>query len=40
MKLFLDYKLNESGKGKFLHRLIPALEQLGVNTYYKEKGWM
>lgn len=38
MKLFLDYELNESGKGKFLQRLIPALAMIGVETCYKEKG--
>ncbi len=38
MKLFLDYELNFSGKGKFLQRLIPALATLGVETCYKEKG--
>jgi len=38
MKLFLDYKLNFSGKGKMLQRLIPALEKIGVETRHKEKG--
>ena len=38
MKLFLDYTLNNSGKGKFLQRLIPALERLGVTTHFKDKG--
>ena len=38
MKLFLDYKLNDSGKGKMLQRLIPALKRLGVKTKFKEKG--
>jgi len=38
MKLFLDYKLNESGKGKMLRRLIPELEKIGVTTHYKKKG--
>lgn len=34
MKLFLDYKLNDSGKGKFLCRLIPALQEVGVVTSF------
>ncbi len=38
MKLFLDYKLNESGKSKFLKRLIPSLSSLDVSVHYKEKG--
>ena len=38
MKLFLDYELNNSGKGKFLRRLIPALKKIGVETYFREKG--
>lgn len=38
MKLFLDYKLNDSGKGKMLRRLIPALAKIGVETRFKEKG--
>lgn len=38
MKVFIDYKLNETGKGKFLRRLIPALKKLGVKTRFKEKG--
>lgn len=35
MKVFLDYKLNDSGKGKFLQRLIPALERIGVKIVDK-----
>jgi glycosyltransferase involved in cell wall biosynthesis len=38
MKLFLDYELNTSGKGKMLKRLIPALGSIGVETRFKEKG--
>jgi len=38
MKLFIDYELNASGKGKFLKRLIPALEKLGVESSFKNKG--
>lgn len=38
MNVFLDYKPNETGKGKFLRRLIPALDKLGVSVRRKEKG--
>lgn len=38
MKLYIDYKINDSGKGKFLGRLIPCLEDLGVKVSFKSKG--
>ena len=38
MKLFIDYDINNSGKGKFLQRLIPALEKIGVESSFKNKG--
>ncbi len=38
MKVFIDYKLNESGKSKFLKRLIPALKKIGVECRFKPKG--
>ena len=38
MKLFIDYELNASGKSKFLQRLIPALEKIGVESSFKNKG--
>ncbi|MGW8324096.1 MAG: glycosyltransferase family 4 protein [Desulfobacterales bacterium] len=37
MKLYIQYKLNDSGKGKFLRRLIPHLEDLGVKCSLKDK---
>lgn len=37
MKVFLDYKLDMSGKSKFLRRLIPALEKLGVYCVRSQK---
>ena len=37
MKLYIQYKLNDSGKGKFLKRLIPHLEDLGVKCSLKDK---
>lgn len=33
----MDYKANNSGKGLFLKRLFPALEDLGVHCSYKDK---
>jgi len=30
IKLFIDHKLDASGKGKFLTRLVPELKKLGV----------
>ena len=38
MKLFLDYKLNDTGKGKFLKRLIPELDKLDVQVRFKPNG--
>ena len=38
MKVFVQYALNDSGKGKFLSRLIPALKKIGVECRFKEKG--
>jgi glycosyltransferase involved in cell wall biosynthesis len=38
MRLFINYKLNQTGKGKFLQRLIPALESISVECRFKEKG--
>lgn len=35
MKVYLDYTINDSGKGKFLKRLTPALSELGV--YFDSK---
>ena len=32
MKVYLQYDLNDSGKGKFLQRLIPELSKLGVEV--------
>ena len=37
MKLYIDYKINDSGKGKFLQRLIPYLEELGIKCSFKKK---
>ena len=37
MKLYINYKIKESGKGKFLKRLIPYLEDLGVKCSFKNK---
>jgi len=37
MKLYIDYKINDSGKGKFLARLIPCLENLGVKCSFDDK---
>ena len=37
IKLFIDHNLDSSGKGKFLTRLVPELEKLGVKiTNYKD----
>lgn len=38
MKVFLQYRPNETGKGKFLSRLIPELAGLGVECQYDRKG--
>ena len=38
MRLYIQYSLNDSGKGRFLNRLIPALKKIGVKTQFKEKG--
>lgn len=38
MKVYLDYKINESGKGKFLSRLIPALSDIGVDVVARPEG--
>ena len=38
MKVFIDYDLNDSGKGKFLQRLMPALAKIGVECYFKASG--
>lgn len=38
MRLYIQYSLNESGKGKFLRRLIPELEKLGVHCQFEERG--
>lgn len=38
MKLFIDYILNDSGKGHFLKRLIPCLEVQGVRCKFSPKG--
>jgi glycosyltransferase involved in cell wall biosynthesis len=38
MKIFVDYEMNESGKGKFLSRLIPALGAIGIELSFSQKG--
>jgi len=38
MKVFIDYDINNSGKGKFLQRLMPELEKLGVESRFKPEG--
>lgn len=38
MNLYIDYKLNDSGKGKFLKRLIPELKNLGIKTKFYPTG--
>ena len=38
MKLFIDFKTNDTGKSKFLHRLIPALADIGVHAQGTPKG--
>lgn len=38
MNLYIQYELNETGKGKFLRRLIPELESLGVGVQFNSKG--
>jgi glycosyltransferase involved in cell wall biosynthesis len=38
MKLYIQYELNETGKSKFISRLIPALKKRGVKIQFKEKG--
>ena len=38
MKLYIEYSPNESGKGKFISRLVPELEKLGVKVSYKPEG--
>jgi len=36
LRLFIDYKLTDSGKGNFLRRLMPALENIGVKCVKKK----
>jgi glycosyltransferase involved in cell wall biosynthesis len=38
MKVYLQYKPNDTGKGKFLSRLIPELTKLGIKCMYARKG--
>jgi len=38
LNVYIQYKLNTSGKGLFLSRLIPALKDIGVECRFKEKG--
>lgn len=38
LTVYLQYELNESGKGKFLRRLIPALADIGVGVQFAPKG--
>ena len=38
MKLFLQYKKNDTGKGKFTGRLVPELETLGGDVRYEGAG--
>lgn len=38
MRVFLQYRPNETGKGKFLGRLIPELAALGVECRYDRHG--
>ena len=37
MKLYINYKIKDSGKGKFLTKLIPHLEDLGVKCSFNMK---
>jgi len=37
VKVFIAYPPNESGKGKFISRLVPALEKLGVQCQYENQ---
>jgi len=37
LKLFIEYEPNESGKGKFISRLIPELEEWGVKICGKQE---
>lgn len=37
MKVYINYKINDSGKSKFLERLIPYLSDLGVHCSYTDK---
>lgn len=36
MRLYINYKIKESGKGKFLKMLIPRLEDMGVKCSFKK----
>lgn len=38
MRVFVQYTPNETGKGKFLARLIDALQPMGVECQFKAKG--
>jgi len=38
MKVFLDYEIGDSGKSKFLKRLIPAMAKIGVEFRGKQDG--
>ena len=38
MKVYIQYRVNNTGKGKFLGRLLPAFDRLGVEYAFKEKG--
>jgi len=38
MKVHCQYEPNQSGKGKFLGRLIPALKRIGVTVVFDPKG--
>ena len=38
MNLYVQYKLKTCGKSKFLTRLIPELDRLGVKVQFEEKG--
>lgn len=38
MKVFIDYRLNNTGKGLFLRRLIPSLQEIGVACRFRPKG--
>jgi len=38
LRIYLEYEPNESGKGKFISRLVPELKELGAKVSYDPKG--